>query len=548
MLPLSRTYSEETIELASRTLRENRVAIFIVSYNAERHIERVLARIPEWVARSLDEVFIIDDSSKDATFERAVSVEWAAALAPLRVFKTPYNQGYGGNQRLGYLYAIERGFDIVILLHGDGQYAPEWLPDILAEYSRLGGADAVYGSRFLSRSSALRGRMPLYKYVGNRILTWLQNRIIGTRLSEWHSGYRSYRTAALKMVPFHANSLGFDFDSDIIIQFAAAGLSIREVPIPTYYGDEICYVNGLKYAWACIKAAWQYRLMQLEIFYNPKFDIPTRGRKYTIKASPTSLHYCIRHLPLNANSELLDLGGGDGSAVGLAHAERGVRVTVLEQFSAVNDEVGVLAAAHPNLRRVEADLDGDWTGRLSGMRFQTVFALDVLEHLKSPELAAQRIFSVMVPGGKLYASTGNIGFWVIRLILLLGHFNYGRRGILDLTHTRLFTISSFRRLLRNAGFRIESARCFGPPVADLAAGDSRLLRLIDSVSARLARYWKGLFGYQILIQATRPDSVETLMERTFTDHRQCNAHHATRVTVPSAYARKQEGAAVTPYA
>jgi hypothetical protein len=94
--------------------------------------------------------------------------------------------------------------------------------------------------------------------------------MIGTRISEMHSGYLSYRTSALKKIAFQANSLGFDFDSDIIIQFAAAGLTIREVPIPTYCGNEICYVNGLRYAWAYTKSALQYRLMQLEIFYDPK--------------------------------------------------------------------------------------------------------------------------------------------------------------------------------------------------------------------------------------------------------------------------------------
>ena len=149
------------------------------------------------VAKSLAEVFVIDDSSADLTIQRAASAMWAEGRAPLRVFSTPYNQGYGGNQRLGYLYAIARGFDIVVLLHGDGLYAPEYLPEILAEYSRSGSADAVYGSRFLRIRGAIKGRMPLYTFVGNRILTWLQNKILGTNLSEMHSGYRSYRTAAL---------------------------------------------------------------------------------------------------------------------------------------------------------------------------------------------------------------------------------------------------------------------------------------------------------------------------------------------------------------
>lgn len=495
------------------------MAVFIVCYNAERHIEEVLGRIPDWVSAKLAEVFVIDDSSQDATVQRAVGAEWAEAKSSLRIFRTPYNQGYGGNQRLGFLYAIEKGFDIVVLLHGDGQYAPEYLPDILAEYSRSGGADAVYGSRFLTKWGALRGGMPLYKFLGNRILTWLQNRVIGTRLSEMHSGYRSYRTAALRKVPFQLNGQGFDFDSDIIIQFHAAGLSIREVAIPTFYGDEICHVNGPQYAWACLLAAVQFRLMQLEIFYGPKFDIPNRARKYITKGAPTSLHHHIRSLTLAPGSDLLDVGGGDGAAVGLAHADRGVKLVVVDQYNSVADEAGRRASSHPNLSLVSADLDSDWPQRFGERRFDTVFVLDVLEHMKRPEQTALQIFAVMKPGGRLYASTGNIAFWATRFMLLLGLFNYGRRGILDLTHTRLFTRVSFRRLLTNAGFRVDAVRCFGPPLEDLSGGASGTLRFLDRVSLGLAKAWPGLFGYQILIEATRPDSIETLMQRTFVDRR-----------------------------
>ncbi|HSY20456.1 MAG TPA: glycosyltransferase family 2 protein, partial [Candidatus Acidoferrales bacterium] len=188
---ISRTCPDEISRLASQTLVENRVAVFIVCYNAERHIDEVLARIPNWVSSRLAEVFVIDDSSPDNTVKKAVAAKWTEANTVLNIFKTPYNQGYGGNQRLGFLYAISQGFDIVVLLHGDGQYAPEYLPDILAEYSRPHGADAVYGSRFINKWSALKGGMPLYKFAGNRVLTWMQNRIIGTHLSEMHSGYRS---------------------------------------------------------------------------------------------------------------------------------------------------------------------------------------------------------------------------------------------------------------------------------------------------------------------------------------------------------------------
>jgi glycosyltransferase involved in cell wall biosynthesis len=526
-MQIAKTYSEEIVCLASRTLSENRVAVFIVAYNAEGHIETVLERIPDWVSEKLTEVFIIDDSSKDGTLNKAVSAIWTNVHVPLRVFRTPYNQGYGGNQILGYSYAIAQKFDIVLLLHGDGQYAPEFLPEILAEYSRPLRADAVYGSRFMTKWGALKGGMPLYKFFGNRALTWIQNKIVGTRMSEMHSGYRSYRTSALMKVPFRANSHGFDFDSDIIIQFTAAGLAIREVPIPTFYGNEICNVDGLRYAWACVKGAFQYRLMRLEIFYDVKFDVSKRQRNYTIKESPTSLHYHMRKLPLPPGSELLDIGGGDGSAVGLSHADRGVNTTVVDQRVSADDQESRRAAGHPHLHLIAADLDADWTIAVGSRRFNTVFALDVLEHLKSPERAASQLFSVMEPGGKLYASTGNVSYWIIRGIHVLGHFNYGRRGILDLTHTRLFTVKSFKRLLRDAGFRIDSVRCFGPPIADLADDRKGILCLIDRISALLAKYWNGLFGYQILIEATRSDSAETLIARTFLDQRESQIQSCT---------------------
>ncbi len=122
-------------ERARLVLEQERVAVFIVAYNAASHIEQVLRRIPAWVAERLAEIYLIDDASTDTTVATAQRSAWPRGFAPLRVYRTPYNQGYGGNQRLGYLYAIERGFDIVVLLHGDGQYAPEALPELLAAYA-----------------------------------------------------------------------------------------------------------------------------------------------------------------------------------------------------------------------------------------------------------------------------------------------------------------------------------------------------------------------------------------------------------------------------
>jgi glycosyltransferase involved in cell wall biosynthesis len=499
------SYSNQTDELARRTLEENRVAIFIVAYNAERHIEKVLKRIPAWIAENLAEIFIIDDHSTDNTVAVANKVEWPPHYAPLHIFRTPYNQGYGGNQRLGYLYAIERGIDIVILLHGDGQYAPEALPHILAPYSEE--ADAVFGSRFINPIDAMKGGMPLYKWVGNRILTRMQNLILGTRMSEMHSGYRSYRISTLRRIPFESNSLGFDFDADIIVQLHAAGFRITEVPIPTYYGDEICHVNGLRYAWQCVKTAFKFRLMQFEIFYDPKFDIRVKETNvYSTKHAPTTLHYFVRQLPLAPGTALIDVGGGDGNAVSRAFVERGIDVTCIDQFADIKDL---------SISQFAVDLDEPWESQFEARQYDTALALDVLEHLKSPEQGATEIFKYLKCDGKLYASSGNVAFLPLRLALLLGWFNYGRRGILDLTHRRLFTVESFRRLLKNAGFRIDSVIGFGPPLVDLTGGRSWLINLLDRALARLARMWPGLFAYQILIVCTRPDSPADLMQQTF---------------------------------
>src|SRR5438552_584275 len=149
-----------------------RLLVFIVAYNASTTIERVLNRIPSALQRDYDvEVLIIDDASGDRTFDVSESARRAGTLPfALRVLYNPENQGYGGNQKIGFHYAIEHGFDFVAPLHGDGQYAPECLPELVRPLA-AGDADVVLGSRMLEKRAALTGGMPLYKYLGNRVLT-----------------------------------------------------------------------------------------------------------------------------------------------------------------------------------------------------------------------------------------------------------------------------------------------------------------------------------------------------------------------------------------
>jgi 2-polyprenyl-3-methyl-5-hydroxy-6-metoxy-1,4-benzoquinol methylase len=308
-------------------------------------------------------------------------------------------------------------------------------------------------------------------------------------------------------LPFTNNSLDFDFDADIIVQLHAAGFRIAEIPIPTFYGDEICHVNGMRYAWQCIKTAVKYRLMQFEIFYDPKFDIRRESQYiYTAKHSSTSLHHYIRNLPLLLKSRILDVGGGSGVAVGQSLAARGMDVTSIDQDADTGDTA---------VRQYAVDLDQPWTPQFPSDKFNCVLALDVLEHLKSPELGIKEIFGRLERNGKLYASTGNVAYLPLRIVLLFGWFNYGRRGILDMTHCRLFTIGSFKRLLKNAGFRVERVIGFGPPVADSVARGGRVLNLLDRLLSFGAKKWPSLFAYQILAECTRTDSPADLMPQTF---------------------------------
>ena len=245
---------------------KKRIGIFVIAYNAVNKLDWTLDRIPEELWESVDEVFLFDDCSTDNTYYAAIGYKHVKHLDKLTIHRNPRNLRYGGNQKAGYQYAIAKDFDIVVMLHADGQYAPEALPTLLEPFEH-DEADMVFGSRMAEGCAPRAGGMPLYKFVGNKILTWTENTLTGMKLSEFHSGYRIYSCEALKRVPFMLNSNEWHFDTDILIQFHEAGLRIVERPIPTYYGDEICYVNGLAYAFNCVKSAVKYRLHKLRLLH-----------------------------------------------------------------------------------------------------------------------------------------------------------------------------------------------------------------------------------------------------------------------------------------
>jgi glycosyltransferase involved in cell wall biosynthesis len=242
-----------------------KIGILIVAYNAQQTLTRVLDRIPVDFIKQIDAILVCDDASTDDTHKVGLSYQSKSQL-PLTIVRHEINLGYGGNQKTGYQWALEKNLDLVVLLHGDGQYAPEYLPQMV-EPIVSGRADVVFGSRMITQGGARQGGMPLYKFVGNKILTTLQNRLAKVSLTEWHSGYRAYSVASLRKINFLKNSDYFDFDSQIILQMIGARQRIVEIEIPTFYGDEISRVNGIKYGIKILIHTLKFRLSSNKSYF-----------------------------------------------------------------------------------------------------------------------------------------------------------------------------------------------------------------------------------------------------------------------------------------
>jgi glycosyltransferase involved in cell wall biosynthesis len=218
------------------------------AYNAAKTLEKTYRDLPR---RMVDRIILVDDVSQDDT------VEIARRLG-LRVVVHPQNRGYGGNQKTCYTEALNDGADIVVMLHPDYQYDSCLVPELVAPI-REGVTDLVLGSRLMG-GGALEGGMPLYKYVANRFLTWVENLILGQRLSECHTGFRAYSRTFLESIPFELNSDDFVFDSEILAQAIACGFRIGEIPVPARYFPEASSVNfrrsvvyGLSTLWVLVR-------------------------------------------------------------------------------------------------------------------------------------------------------------------------------------------------------------------------------------------------------------------------------------------------------
>jgi glycosyltransferase involved in cell wall biosynthesis len=243
--------------------RQQRVIAVMPAYNAERTLAATLADMP---AGSVDEIILVDDGSTDRTVELAREMG-------LTVIAHPENRGYGGNQKTCYRAALERGADVVVMIHPDYQYDSRVIPHAVG-FIELGICDVVLGSRIRSRSEALRGGMPKYKYLCNRVLTATENLALGQNLGDFHSGFRVYRREVLERIPYEDNSDDFVFDTQFLVQAIHLGFRLGDIPVPVRYFDEASSINfrrSLIYGLRTLQVVSQFWLHRFGIWRSPLF-------------------------------------------------------------------------------------------------------------------------------------------------------------------------------------------------------------------------------------------------------------------------------------
>lgn len=482
-----------------------KLLIYIVAYNHEKFIKNTLERISDKIFDHYDtEILVNDDSSKDQTLKILIELKknFDHKKCRFKILSNPQNLGYGGNQKIGYFYSIKNNFDYVVLLHGDGQYAPEMIEDLL-EKMKQDDSLAVFGSRMIDRFGAIKGGMPFYKFFGNKILTFFQNKLLNSNLSEFHSGYRIYKVNALKKIPFYLNSNGYPFDTEIIIQFLISKFKISELPIPTYYGEEISYVNGIHYAYKIMIESFKAYCQKYGIFYEKKYDLLPLENEYKFKEDFPSPHSFVIRM-IKDNSIVLDIGCNDGKLSEFLSKKKNCDVIGID--NGLNNKNTNVKYLNHNLNLGLPDLEYE--------NLDYIVFLDVIEHLNDPEFFLDNLYSKIKKNEKIeiFISTPNISFIIMRFMLLLGYFNYGKRGILDKTHTRLFTFDSFKKTIENSNFKIESVKGIPAPIP-LAIGENLISKILIKFNDILIKLWRRMFSYQIFFKIKPNKPLELLLNK-----------------------------------
>ncbi len=448
----------------------------------------------------------VDGASSSISGQAAARWLEADRISNADILNSPISQGQGGYQKLGFRYAIEAGFDLVVKLSGDVQTASKLLTCFLEVFERT-GADVILGSPTPEPTETSSDAVSYDRDLGSRALTFLQALITGRRLGDYQSRIRAYSTDFLRSIPFEINTNDRHFDTEILLQAINAGADVEEVDVPLQRRGSTGRGRGFKYAVNELRTTIAYRMHRFGMLCSLKYRQLGSNRYRDKTWVPFSSHARALEVVRRAGPRsLLDIGCGPGHVAKLCEA-MGVRVTGIDRESPLP---GSVSDFHQwDLDRTPLPVDA--------LAFDMVLILDVIEHLANPEdflvsLRNASDRSASEEPTRVVITTPNVAFASIRLNLLLGRFNYAERGILDITHKRLFTRRSLLSTLEDCGYRAEWIGGIGAPFDAVMGG--RIGRFLGIVSGALARLWPAMFAFQFLVVCRPLPGVRQLLSES----------------------------------
>jgi 2-polyprenyl-3-methyl-5-hydroxy-6-metoxy-1,4-benzoquinol methylase len=406
------------------------------------------------------------------------------------VLRSPLPQGHGGLQKLGYRFAIDQGHDFTVLLSGALVRTPEQVLPLCHEWQRS-GADVVLGVHDPAPAGEVSHRPASLK---GRLMTRLQNLATGRKLADYHTAVRGYSTEFLRKVPFEANTNEPHFDTELLLQACYVGARIAEVPLPSAAAAAPPgRAAPPRITREALRSTLQFKLHQMGMLCSIKFrDLQPEKYRDKTEMLYSSHAQVLSLVAQRAPRTLIDLGSGTGHVARRCRA-LGVQVTGVDVRP---PQPGTMDAFH------RCDLDSEALP-VDPFAYDMVLFLDVIEHLSNPEefLTGLRNRSqsmrLLESAPQMVVSTPNVAFAAVRLNLLLGRFNYAERGILDITHKRLFTRASLLTALRDCGYHIEQVLPVGVPFEAVMGGPAA--RLLGRLCHQLAQLWPTLFAFQFIV-------------------------------------------------
>ena len=467
-----------------------RVALFLFDVPDAGVLRSTLERIPRVADDWLEEIVVMQQRVSGPSIPEPARLVGDRKLE-LRIHRPPRDSGYGRVRKAAFEYALRRGLDHVVFMRGDGLHPPEALCS-LVHSAVMGAPRLVIASRLVRRRDMLRSWVPVARLAAHTLATGFQNRVLGLRLTDYHSGFRLYPVRDVERVPFQLNADDRSFDMQIVIQLRALGAAIDEVPVQPVWQEYATGREGLFEVLRACASAVDYRLHQLHFTRRGPFFVDP-AIHYTLKRSKAGSHMQIVDA-IRPGTEVLDLGCSQG-LLARPLREKDVRVTGVDAGppERLADEL-----AEYFQRDLEHPLELP-----TGRRFDYVVSSDVIEHIRNRAQLLRSARRFLNEHGRLIISTPNVALWFYRLSLLVGRFEYGPRGVLDEDHVHLFTGSTFRREVQGAGFHIRRQRVTALPfeVVFQSTGRSRLIRSIERLYHLAARLWPSMFAYQYILEA-----------------------------------------------